>query len=493
MSLNSVVFNYKNFSLAVFLTAVCLFSAPTYSLAHEPRCEYIFLNTSIKNSWHAESHTLDNWLSEDVERLFQSKMTEVKFPPNLPRVSKIEKLKNTINLRILHILKYFGTRSKNISSKGNSFLNLVHRTTERIKHSPFNFLVSGIVFQRIDNLINHQSLQDMNGNLTLNKFAQFHLEFLSDSHQDRTTYGADFFNEETIAQGAINTFAIKLFAFLNGHQVYSRDCANAISLLHPIVDAAMDKQQMSRETFQKLEKYLYQAENPIINSAYEKILFAYLTRFERDFPRTQVPGFWFALQRLFSAQVKSMKQKHHSFNEREYFEISLDKGGLSTVLAAYTALGPLTKKQFEFFYRSGGVFQVIDDLIDIQKDQKEGINTIWTNALLDKKGFFNPIQKLLLMETNIEENLEELTKDFSDPKSFQTVYSFGFELSFLRGLSRQKKLIDRSTLDLFSNHFTVTLNATQSLMTSKAIDDPNKEIGSDIWFLNQLIEMTNKY
>jgi len=478
-------------TLVIILTAVGLFLSSQDSLA-QARCESLFLPLAKTQAWKGDSATLDYWLRLDVQRTLSADQAEHIFPTSLRTVTTTEKIKNTVSLRIFQVLQFLSARSF-FKNSGISFLDTLSKISTRTKNSPFRFLVAGSVFRRIDALLSHPALRDQDGNLSLKRYATFQTQFMSDIRDDKIKYGAEFFDDEAVAQGAINTFAIKLFALFDNHEVYSRQSANAISLLHPVVDAAMDKGSMTKETFKKLERYLVYAERPTIDSAYEHLLFDYLQRFEVDFPRDKVPGFWMALSRLFNAQVKSMKQKQSGFDEQQYYEISLDKGGLSTVLAAYTALGPLTQKQFEFFYRSGGVFQIIDDLMDIQKDQAEGVNTIWTQALSRGESFSKPLRQLLVMEKNIEDHLDELTADFANPKIFQNIYSFGFKLSFIRGLARQRDLVDAPATQLVAKNLSVSLPAIQSIMTAKSLETADGDEGSDVWLLGHLVRMTNAY
>ena len=255
----------------------------------------------------------------------------------------------------------------------------------------------------------------------------------------------------------------------------------------------MDQGFMTKSTFGKLEKYLNQAENPLIESPYEKVLFEYLGRFETAFPRKQVPGFWFSLSRLFQSQVRSLKQKSAGLSHQDYYRIAQDKGGLSTVLAAYTALGPLTKNQYEFFYRSGGIFQVIDDLLDIKKDTNEGVKTVWTETIKNKKSFAGPIRELLAMESKIETDLDAMASDFADPEAFKKVYQFSFKLSLMRGLARQSQYLDAEAQALLKNRMSLSMSSLKQMLQPTPQKESNAPPGSDLWFMNQLMQMTETY
>ena len=373
-------------------------------------------------------------------------------------------------------------------------LDTVAGALDRVQNSPFYVLLRGSVFQRLNGLLSHSALMNDQGTRDLSQFASFQLQFKSDIAADRAEYGEKFFGSEMIAQGAVNSFAIKLFAWMNAKQtVPDRLAVNSIALLHPLVDAAMDQGWMKRETFGKLSEYLNHGTKPKIEDDYERILFDYLYRFEKPFPRSAVPGFWMSLTRLFATQVRSLAQKKSNMTTQDYYQIALDKGGLSTVLAAYTALGPLSPKQYEFFYRTGGVFQVIDDLLDIQKDQAEGVRTIWTDALSNKSSLAIPLQQLMTLEGTIEDDLPALTSEFTDPAAFAGVYAFGFKLSLMRGLARQSSVLDSAALNFMSGRLSLTLASFRKLMTVKPSEAQSSEEGSDMWLFDELVQATENY
>lgn len=476
--------------MSILLTLVGLFSESA-GADQIRRCQAVLYQPVSSQSWKADNAKLDAWLSQDVQKIMDTQEVVDFYPQSLRKVRPSEKVRNDLFFKVFQWLR--GRNSIAKTSTNGDFIQSFGQKIQRIKESPFQIFVSGSILNRLSKLVSSPYLRNSQGQASLARFAQFQMEFSKDFRSDLDQYGTNYLNSEAEAQGAINTFAIKIFSLLNGQKIYSRASANSISLLHPIVDAAMDQGAMTPETFQKLQKYLYQAQTPKIESAYERILFDYLARFEKDFPRDQVPAFWTALSRLFTAQVRSLKQKTAEFDEASYYSMALDKGGLSTVLAAYTALGPLTQRQFEFFYRSGGVFQVIDDLLDIQKDQSEGVRTVWTHSLSTGQSFAEPTKQLLVMEKQIEDRLEELTEDFADPQQFQKIYSFGFKMSFLRGLARQKHLVDAQTQALLKGRLSLSLTNMAEFMSNPSVSNVEHQKGSDLWLLGELVQKTEAY
>lgn len=448
----------------------------------------VFLS-SLPN-WQPHSELLDQWIEVGVTTIRNS---EVVFPESLPVLTRIDRWRNEL---VYQVFKRLKSRALNSTQRNSniSFMATMSKFTKAALESPFRFLLDGIALRRLDAVLKHKGLSDGGSEIGLHKYSQYHLTYLNDIEKDKLIYGVNFFDPETKAQGAINTFAIKLFAELNQNQtVYDRPSANAISLLHPIVDRAMDEGVMTRSTFGKLQNYLYTGVLPFMETDYEKLLFGYLNRFETSFPRQNVPAFWMSLQRLFEAQIRSMAQKTKEIAEEDYYRISLDKGGLSTVLAAYTALGPLTAKQYEFFYRSGGIFQVIDDLLDIQKDLQEGVQTIWTQAIQNNQSFSEPLKKLLKLEAMIEMMLPELTQEFRSPEVFKQVYQVGFEFSLLRALARQEVYLDASTRGLLKGRLSLSLNSLKEFMSPNQINAFGEPAGSDLWLVDELIRNTELY
>ncbi|NCN95154.1 MAG: class 1 isoprenoid biosynthesis enzyme, partial [Bdellovibrionales bacterium] len=375
------------------------------------RCIIALTSAAHPIDFRPTSAKLDQWLEADISDMKRLLKEQDVAPSSLRRVSRIERVRNEIFFSLIKNLNGFIARNSR-----NGFVNALAEIVNKIEKSPFNIFVKGSAFARIKNLLDNPSILQENGGRDLRKFSEFQTQFDRDLAADKEQYGEAFFDKETVAQGAINSFAIKLFAFLNGNKSpHDRLSANAISLLHPIVDAAMDKGLMGKKTFEKLDRFLSDGERPHIEGHYEKLLFGYLYRFESVFPRNSVPGFWLAIKRLFDSQVESLKQISGEYSSEFYYRLALDKGGLSTVLAAYTALGPLTERQFAFFYRSGGIFQVIDDLLDIRKDLGEGVTTTWTNAIRNRESFGPPMRHLFALEKDFESRLNELSQDFDNP------------------------------------------------------------------------------
>ncbi len=445
---------------------------------------------SVEETWKPSSPQLDEWVKIGVDRALGPESHGL-FPPSLRQVSRLEYARNQVFFGLFKLMRFF-TGRKNESGEVD-FLRAIESTQKLVKRLRLDFLLKGSIWNRLEAMLAHPAVRNSDQQVGIGAVTEFHKEFLSDIAADKAKYGEAFFDTETVAQGAINSFAIKLFARLNTRSdVWDRSAVNAIALLHPIVDSAMDKGLMGKATMGKLAAYLESRTAPQIETAHERLLFDYLARFEHAFPRDKSPGFWFSLQRLFSAQIESLKQKGQDLPPGEYYRISLDKGGLSTVLAAYTGLGPLSEKEYEFFYRSGGVFQLVDDMLDIKKDQAEGVKTEWTNARAQGKSLAGPMKALLKLENLIEQELPRASSDFLDPAAFQAVYSFSFKLSLFRALARQKDQKDPELHHLFKGRHSLPLSAIQTLMAPPAPTKLAPE-GSDLWLLQQLIEMTDSY
>jgi len=87
---------------------------------------------------------------------------------------------------------------------------------------------------------------------------------------------------------------------------------------------------------------------------------------------------------LFKAEIEGLSiQKDNSLSREKYYDIALRKGGY-TVQLLQTIVGNKEKEIDNAAYKIGEIMQVLDDMLDVMSDQKNGINTIATYDLTNK-------------------------------------------------------------------------------------------------------------
>tara|TARA_Y100000739_G_C20590854_1_gene457806 strand:+ start:251 stop:1240 length:990 start_codon:yes stop_codon:yes gene_type:complete len=97
--------------------------------------------------------------------------------------------------------------------------------------------------------------------------------------------------------------------------------------------------------------------------------------------------------RVFDAQVLSLKQKELSTDWEELFNITYKKGGESLLFYRCSFATEISEQEIECLLKIGGLIQVCNDVFDINKDIKEGIRTVATETK-DIKILKQKVQKL---------------------------------------------------------------------------------------------------
>lgn len=97
--------------------------------------------------------------------------------------------------------------------------------------------------------------------------------------------------------------------------------------------------------------------------------------------------------KVFEAQVGSLKQKSGDTNWEELFNITYQKGGESLLFYRCSFPDEISPQETECLLKIGGLIQVCNDIFDVNKDIKEGIRTIATETS-DMAVLKSKVQKL---------------------------------------------------------------------------------------------------
>lgn len=199
-----------------------------------------------------------------------------------------------------------------------------------------------------------------------------------------------------------------------------------------MTDDYFDRGMIGREVVEgiarKLEGIDVKARNPYENAVYELIDDIFT-----DYPQDKHPALAQILKKLHAEQVQSMRQKSQNLPFRDIVDISVRKGGLSVLSAAYIALGGLTERQMDFFYHGGAVFQFIDDLLDVEEDVRDGIQTIWTSRLKAGEPFDEQFHRVLQLQKYACTRMPGNVADFAHPELVSKLYDVAFKGLMLRG------------------------------------------------------------
>ena len=391
------------------------------------------------------------------------------------------RVKNEVFLRSARIyLTYFADLKPNQSIEQiPDSASKIHYFLRQIDNSPLGWVLRGSIFQRLIGLTEAKepSHTAVLGTI-LEKIRTFQSQFKDDIERYEQIYGSEFFTPEVLARATINTQTMKLFALVQGIEtIPSRDAANAIALLHPVTDEALDKGTVSKSSIEKLSELLENQTPPSIKTPYEKILFGLLEYISRDFPPAQHPWLHSMLKQLHFAQLRSLMQKGE-ISDEDLLYLTFEKGGLSTAIAGYIALGGLTSKQYEFFFKAGAVFQLMDDLLDIETDLQEGGRTVWTGPIKKQASLLPPLNRFLAVQSHLESQLDDLISDFGPNTSFGDIYRFGFKLTLMRGLSRNAHYFKRSELAWLKPYFPISLQTLRDFF--RFTSSYNKIVPQDI-------------
>jgi hypothetical protein len=370
--------------MRVFLCALALFSAAPGGT--RPSYDQIY----------------DGWV-DSLIAAYQTPSEDLKIPDSMPRRSPIKRWWNGSKVRAA-VLGMSLLKNRRV---GDAFLRRVER---RVARNPEGKAA------RVRGILD---------------------DYLGDIENLRKRYGTEFLQRDTVSRAVVNVIAMRMNAAMNGRPVdqAQRDAMNAIALLHPITDEALDAGKLGRSTLQKLTLQL-QGVPPTAETAYERIVFDLVDAIYHEYPRDRHPVLDWALGKLHEEQIKSVRQKDSDLPERELLRVTLGKGALTRLISGYLALGSLDEKQQAYFFLGGGVFQLLDDWVDIGDDEREGNGTVWTRALAEHDEVEEPLRRLLALQRFVESTNPAERAGFPAAAQMNEMYRGLFQAGLIKGLHR---------------------------------------------------------
>jgi len=140
-------------------------------------------------------------------------------------------------------------------------------------------------------------------------------------------------------------------------------------------DDFFDKNRIGEE---ELKKLLSHPETASGKTAGEKLsLYFYKTAILNAPDRQLMQR---SLLNVFFAQVESKRQKKNNLSWEEIKNITLDKGGASLIFYRTVFANQMGDGEERMLYSLGGLMQLSNDIFDVYKDMKDGVNTLMTTT-----------------------------------------------------------------------------------------------------------------
>ncbi len=267
------------------------------------------------------------------------------------------------------------------------------------------------------------------GNVPFSQVSAFTKGWNDKVNQVRAEGGAAFLKDEaSVEKAGFDAFAMWMLARIAGKSPPSMESVYALSLLHPITDNAIDSGANVGKSMQKLTKLL-EGEAVVPETEYERVVFRLVNQILTDFPPSTHPEVRATLLALQQEQLKSALLQKTNATDEERIENTLRKGALTALLFGQLSFGKLDAGQTEYFYRAGSMLQLVDDLLDVSSDLKEGNHTVWTMAHQRNRGDLNdPMRRLMKSQKELEEAAPLLLKDLPNQQAFQNSFNLAFQM-----------------------------------------------------------------
>ena len=211
-----------------------------------------------------------------------------------------------------------------------------------------------------------------------------------------------------IWQSMRNYFIYAVIVEMQGEAQNARDPILAYSLLYPYTDNYIDDEQIAKPEKERYNRMIAlklkgQAVEPQ-NLLEEKtcrllqmILEAYEGAKKQRIAET--------LLQLLEAQNLSIGQQQAEVTEEQILEISIWKGSTSVLADYLFATTDWTEYEETFYLKFGFLLQLVDDLQDIEEDQKAERNTLMTVAR-NRKRLEQRVNRLLWFTWNVIREFE---------------------------------------------------------------------------------------
>lgn len=269
-----------------------------------------------------------------------------------------------------------------------------------------------------------------------------------------------------IWQALRNYFIYAMIVDMQGKEQNAGNPILAYSLLYPYTDNYIDDDQIAKpekERYNQMIALKLKGETTIPQNVLEektcRLLDMILTAYENP-ARKEIAE---TLLQLLEAQNCSIGQQKADVTEEQILEISMWKGSTSVLADYLFATTDWTEYEKSFYLKFGFLLQLVDDLQDIEEDQKSGSHTLMTEAER-RHGLEQCVNRLLWFTWNMIREFDPVNPGLKDfvlkycveislltaamrPKFFSKKYLkalepyLPFSLDFIKKMKKQEKLV----------------------------------------------------
>lgn len=223
------------------------------------------------------------------------------------------------------------------------------------------------------------------------------------------------------------------------------------SAIHPVYDDYIDSGTFDATFPDRMCAYLNGA-GFVPENVYERSIFALLNELRTLFPYKRHERLWHILSELHDAQVKSHSQSVETLGIDQILEISFEKGGMAFAFYGYVACGGLTEHEFAHFYAMGAIFQLMDDLHDVEDDLSEGVQTVFTKDVQENGLIRKSLLGLVAMQVAFERETG-LVKGFRNSQLIRLIEMIGVRYDTTRFTALSAQVMDSSVMKFFRERY----------------------------------------
>ena len=209
-------------------------------------------------------------------------------------------------------------------------------------------------------------------------------------------------------------------------------------------DKLIDNKEIELETLNDL--FYFPEINKGMNFDQSMTLYLHLSLLDRVADRQ---AYFLDLEKIHIAQINSQEQITNHLSIEEVVAITKKKGGNTFLMLKHILQMPQSKEMDAMLYHFGGVIQMMNDLLDIHKDLKDGVKTFANSqsSYLDVKKVYD--QQIKLYQESVE-NLPFKSHLINNVKVvFSIIVAFGYiAIENLRKIQQgQPKLPDLNAIE----------------------------------------------
>lgn len=224
--------------------------------------------------------------------------------------------------------------------------------------------------------------------------------------------------DEPLYQAARNVLIMNTLQMHLGKEISLTPSVFAYSMLYPYTDNYLDRADIQTGSKHDANNWLLLRLNGVSvhpRNRNEEIIDRLVAMIEQEFDRDAYPSVFESLLAIHHAQILSVSQTDDSpLPLDQLLDISLEKGGTSVLADGYLVSGTLSEADATFLFRFGFLLQLVDDLQDIEEDDRNKQRTlVGVLASLDSLDAFTS-HLLSFLETVVGPDPQEFSH--VDPK-----------------------------------------------------------------------------